>query len=73
MQLFLFDLFPGVISCLVLIFLNFIDAPLSLFKFLMKSFLTSGFENSILAGPTDVDFIPTKQVHLNTVSFDKET
>ena len=56
-------------SCLMLAFLNFVGAPLSLFKFLMKSFLIRGFVNLIFASLIDVDFILLKQVHLNDVSF----
>ena len=63
-----FNLSSGVMSCLVHAFSNFVGAPLSLFKFFMKSLLVRGFVNSILAGLIDVDFIIPKQVHLN-VSF----
>ena len=64
-----FDLSSGVMSCLMLTLLNFVGAPLSLFKFLIQSFLIRGFVNSILAGLVDVDFILPKRVHLNDVSF----
>ena len=56
-------------SSLMVTFLNFVDAPLSLFKFLMKPFLIRRFVNSILAGLIDADFVLPKGVHLNNVSF----